>query len=451
VAAAFDAPERSDQTVFRPNPGGRRPPAPAAAAPAVAGQKTTMVPRLSAVAVTELSAPSDEPIMRAAASLLLLLGRLRTALLRAPIGVLPAQIAEGIQKFEAEVRDAGVPADEINAAKYILCATADNVLANLPGEDRSAVLRSGLLSRFFGESADSRRLFEEIERAKSDPTTHYAILELEHACLALGFQGARIPLPASAGSVQDVQRDVFRAMQRVRPTPPRLLSPHWRGQALASHAVGLRVPVWAVAGVAALALFLIYVVLRTSLSGQTDTTAATLAGLTPNTPVAIARRAAVPPPAAVRPSAAQTSQLATIRQALGQEIEDGTLTVDATANQIIVRMTDRVLFQPGRATLLDDVHPVLASIARALESQKGDVKVIGHTDNRPVSNIRFATNFDLSVERARVVAADLKLAMSHPERIDFEGRGGDVPIASNDTPEGRNRNRRIEIVLPRTD
>jgi type VI secretion system protein ImpK len=383
--------------------------------------------------------------------LLLLLGRLRTALLRAPISGLPAQIAEAVQKFEAETRDASVAPDEINTAKYILCATADNVLASLPGEDRTAVLRSGLLSRFFGESSDSRRLFEEIERAKSDPTTHYAILELEHACLALGFQGARIPLPPSAGSVQDVQRDVFRAMQRVRPTPPRLLSPHWRGQALASHAIGLRVPVWAVAGVAAFALFVFYIALRTVLSSQTDTAAHALAGLTPTTPVAIARQAAVPPPAAVQPTPAQTTQLAKIRQALNPEIQDGTLTVDATANQIVIRMADRILFQPGRATLLDDVRPVLASIARVIETQTGGVKVIGHTDNRPVSNMRFATNFDLSVERARVVAVALKASLSRPDRVDFEGRGSDVPIASNNTPEGRNRNRRVEIVIPRTD
>ncbi|VTZ23686.1 hypothetical protein MPC1_14820001 [Methylocella tundrae] len=57
----------------------------------------------------------------------------------------------------------------------------------------------------------------------------------------------------------------------------------------------------------------------------------------------------------------------------------------------------------------------------------------------------------MSLERAKVVGALLKQSLSHPERVETEGKGADAPIASNDTPEGRAKNRRVEIVVPRRD
>ena len=76
--------------------------------------------------------------MRAASPLLLLLGRLRAALIRAPGSGLVAQIAAAIEKCDREMMAAGVPQGEANTAKFALCASADEVLANLPGESAPA-------------------------------------------------------------------------------------------------------------------------------------------------------------------------------------------------------------------------------------------------------------------------------------------------------------------------
>jgi type VI secretion system protein ImpK len=436
-----------DRTIFRPNPAGRRS-VDATVEPAL--KPSAPPPRQPAVQGQDLAAPNDNPVMRAAGPLLLLLGRLRTSLLRVPGSGLTAQIAAAMETCDRAMKSAGVAPEEANTARYVLCATADEVLANLPGADRNPTARSGLMTRFFGESNGGRRFFDELDRVEKNPRAHYFLLELFHACLALGFQGAHQTLPGGAATLLDIRHGLYELLQKTRPAAARPLSAHWQGQALASHAVRLRVPLWTAAGLIALLLFGVFIGFRISLSHRTEAAAASLNALNPVTPVTIGRKVAVAPPPPPPPTQAQVSQLDHIRDVLGPNIAAGTISVDSTANQIVIRITDRALFRPGKSAILDDVRPLMMYIALALDDERA-VKVIGHSDNTPISNARFASNFELSLERAKVVGALLKQSLSRPDRVEAEGKGADVPIASNDTSEGRTKNRRVEIVVPRSD
>lgn len=449
AARPQQAPASPDEgTIFRPNPGGRRPASvlldPAKKPPAPA-------PRQSAVQGLDLSAPNPNPIMQAAGPLLLLLGRLRTAQLRAPGSGLTPQIAAAIEKCERDMRAVGVAAEDVETAKYVLCATADEVLGNLPDEDRNPAFQSGVMTRFYGENNKRSRFFDELERVKQDAPARRQLLELFHACLALGFQGDRQTSPGDAAALQDARRDLSGILQKATPQPQRELSPRWEGQPLASHAVSLRVPLWTAAGIAGLIVFANFVGLRLTLGHHAEAAAQSLIALNPQTPVSIARTAAVAPPPAPPPTQAQASQIDHIRKVLEPNISAGALGVDSSANQIVIHITDRALFQPGKATVLEDVRPLMMFVALALDDEKGAVKVVGHSDNTPISNARFASNFELSLERAKAVGDLLKQSLSRPERVEVEGKGADVPIASNDTAEGRNKNRRVEIVVPRSD
>jgi len=189
---------RGDRTVIRPNPGARRPVAPAApaspqapsAAPQVsypgaaptgsteewistpaAPKPVEQVQRGPDLRLDELAAPNENPIMRAAGPLLLLLGRLRVALLRAPFASLMEQVADAVVFFEKEIRSAGIPEQQANTAKYILCATADDIVQNIPTEDRHVWTQYSMLSRFFGERIGGVRFFEILNYAKLDPIT----------------------------------------------------------------------------------------------------------------------------------------------------------------------------------------------------------------------------------------------------------------------------------------
>jgi type VI secretion system protein ImpK len=101
--------------------------------------------------------------------------------------------------------------------------------------------------------------------------------------------------------------------------------------------------------------------------------------------------------------------------------------------------------------VLDAFKPIAARVAATLDKEPRHIKVVGHTDNTPIKTVRFPSNFELSVERARAVAALLKQGLADPDRVDIEGKGPDVPIASNSTPDGRARNRRVEIFIERSE
>ncbi len=145
------------------------------------------------------------------------------------------------------------------------------------------------------------------------------------------------------------------------------------------------------------------------------------------------------------------TQLQRIRAALAPEIAAGQASADQTANRIIIRVGNIILFNSGSATVLQQFKPVAARVAAALDKEPGYIQVIGHTDNTPISgtNVRFPSNYHLSIERAKNVAALLKLGLANPDRLQTDGKGETAPIADNKTPEGRARNRRVEILIPR--
>ncbi len=125
----------------------------------------------------DLVTVASSPLTRAAASLLLLLGRLRSSLARAGAGQLMDQVAHAIQQFEVDARAAGAPADQIEAAKYALAATADDIVQNLPSEDSRVWTQYSMLVRFFNERMGGVRFFQELDRAKQNPAVN-----LERSC-----------------------------------------------------------------------------------------------------------------------------------------------------------------------------------------------------------------------------------------------------------------------------
>jgi len=104
-------------------------------------------------------------------------------------------------------------------------------------------------------------------------------------------------------------------------------------------------------------------------------------------------------------------------------------------------------FKSGSATVNTAYHPLLERIAEALKTEPGHVQVTGHSDNIPIHTLRFPSNWHLSQARAEAVAELLAAATGTPGRFTAEGRADAEPVADNRTPEGRARNRRVEITL----
>jgi type VI secretion system protein ImpK len=113
----------------------------------------------------------------------------------------------------------------------------------------------------------------------------------------------------------------------------------------------------------------------------------------------------------------------------------------------VVRILNRGMFASGSAAVEPKFAPVLESVGRALATEPGKVEIVGYTDNQPVHTVSFPSNFELSVARAHAARAIIAGALSDPDRLVAEGRGEADPIADNTRPEGREQNRRIEIML----
>jgi type VI secretion system protein ImpK len=473
----FDPFGRSDRTIIRPNPGGRIPAAPAPAEPppvedwavarpmqpqpqqpqaapppAPSGEPVPMAdPAL--LRRRDLDAPHHNPMMRAAHPLLALLGRLRANLAQAPSAHIMDDVAQAIETFEHEVRSAGFSSDQIRVAKYAVCATADDIVQNIPVHDRSLWTQYSMLSRFFGERVGGVRFFEELDRVMKDPGVNYPVLEVMHACLALGFEGIHRTASGGASTLQMIQRRVYDTLRRVRVRGGEDISPHWRGQKIVAHPGRNRIPFWAVASITAMLLFALWIVLRTLLGNGSEAVAASLLRLNPNTPVTIERAVVVPPPPP--PVVVETpdviTQLQRIRATLKDEIAAKLLDANQTANEIIITVGNVSLFASGTAEVKPAFLPIAAKIAATLEKEPGWIKVTGHSDNVPIKTVRFPSNYELSLERAKAVAEIMRPRLTHPDRLQVEGKGDTSPVADNSTPQGRERNRRVEIMIPRED
>ncbi|MBF0379207.1 MAG: flagellar motor protein MotB [Desulfamplus sp.] len=115
----------------------------------------------------------------------------------------------------------------------------------------------------------------------------------------------------------------------------------------------------------------------------------------------------------------------------------------------VITMTDMLLFEKGGAELSDMGIDILRKIASVLSRLAYHVKVKGHTDNVEVNSKVYPSNWELSAARASAVVRLLVESGVNPKYISAEGYAQYKPVATNDTEEGRARNRRVEIVYDR--
>ncbi|MGY4877217.1 MotB family protein [Vreelandella aquamarina] len=143
----------------------------------------------------------------------------------------------------------------------------------------------------------------------------------------------------------------------------------------------------------------------------------------------------------------QTRELAEEVRALLDETGNSEVTqVEVDGFRVVVRIEERGSFMSGSATVTPSFATLLVDMADIFAGLPGTVAIEGHTDNVPIQTSRFESNWDLSAMRAASVANVLLTDEAlEAERILVQGFADTEPRASNDTPEGRAENRRVEI------
>ncbi len=149
--------------------------------------------------------------------------------------------------------------------------------------------------------------------------------------------------------------------------------------------------------------------------------------------------------------AAAEARMRTFRKLLARlrsMIASGKLKVEIRKGRMIVKMSDKILFDPGRTKLKGEGQGALKQLAAVLKDiGTRDFLVAGHTDNIPIKTRRYRSNWELSAARAVQVVKFLQNEGVDPKRLAAAGYSEFDPVGDNSTDDGRRTNRRIEIVL----
>lgn len=142
------------------------------------------------------------------------------------------------------------------------------------------------------------------------------------------------------------------------------------------------------------------------------------------------------------------STYAKLVQSLEPEVENRQVRVWLDARGLVITLNQTAFFHSGAAEFDPAMYPTLGKIAEAIARIDNPIRLEGHTDSLPIHNERFQNNWELSSARSiavlELLAARFEIA---PDRMAVAGYADTAPVSSNDTEEGRARNRRVDIVV----
>lgn len=387
------------------------------------------------------------PIIAAAANLLILFGRLRTQMVEMDAIPLMEHVTREMETFHANCMEAGIEQHEADVARYCLCGTADDIVQNIPGTDRDVWIQYSMVARFYNVRTSGVGFFEEVDKAMQAPAQRFNVLELMLMCLSLGFEGKYRTAAGGAQELARIRASIYESLRRVQGRPDEDISVRWAPVELGGRKRFGANPLWILASASAAILLGVYLTLNMLISNDSSSVVTRLLEIHPEELVGLQRAQAFE---AYIPPEIVTTQLDNLREKLKGPIADGSVAVDTKGDFIFVRVNNLVLFGSGSADVKPEFSLIAIEVAKALDDEPGPVRVLGYTDNIPMSGRgRFKTNQSLSEARAKSVGGVLSDALAVPGRLQIEGKGEVDPIASNKTKDGRAQNRRVEIMIQR--
>ena len=376
----------------------------------------------------------NNPLVIAAKPLLNAIPQIRHSVSYDDLAGLRQCLIDEIRRFEVRGQQVGLPFEVIVGARYCLCTALDEAVALTPWGSSGVWSSSGLLVTFHNETSGGEKFFQLLARLSQNPCEHINLLELINYCLLLGFEGRYRVIDNGRTQLETIKQRLWQMICGVRGACAPPLSVHGEDRPVLRKLWRPMVPLWACVALAGFAASLCYIILNWQLG---DATTPVLAKIyqTPLPEVSIAQ------PTEKLPA------ILNLRGFLRPEIAKGLVAVRDEADRSVVILKGDGLFASASTVVRDRYEPVIDRIAQAMNKVSGRILVVGYSDNVPIRSARFASNYELSLERARSVQKKLQNHLTQPERVNAEGRGEMTPVVPNTTPENRARNRRVEITL----
>ncbi|MBF4661741.1 DotU family type VI secretion system protein [Cronobacter malonaticus] len=379
-------------------------------------------------------ASSNNPLVAAANPLLNAIPQIRHSVSHEDQAGLRQRLIDEIRRFEVRCQQAALPYEVIVGARYCLCTALDEAAALTPWGSRGVWSGSGLLVTFHNETWGGEKFFQLLARLSQNPREHIFLLEMINYCLLLGFEGRYRVMDNGRTQLETIKQRLWQMIRSVRGSYPPPLSPHPEDQPVLRKLWRPVVPLWACVALAGFLACLFFIILNWRLG---DNTSPVLAKIY-QTPL---------PEVTVQQPAREVAPVLNLRGFLRPEIEAGLVAVRDEADRSVVILKGDGLFASASTVVRGRYEPVIDRVAQAMNNVSGKILVVGYSDNVPIRSARFASNYELSLARAESVQKMLQAHLADPNRVKAQGRGEMDPIAPNNTPENRARNRRVEITL----
>lgn len=397
-------------------------------------------------------------IVRSAAPLLNLAHALRHTDAQPDMEQLRRTTIDAIGRYERDLASARISPERARAAHYVVCATVDDVILSKPWGVRAGWARSGLVSTFHMDVTGGDRVFDLLDHFHQSPGANKDLLLLIYLCLSLAFEGRTRVSPRGTLELGRIRDSLYKTLLGQYGVFERELSPHWRGVSAKHKPLRTAVALWTLLSALVLFFALGYLFFTFSLNRASDGTFERLASLPPReTPSVLVQAPPVPvaeapePPAEepvqeAEPEPAPPTRLQNLLAFLQPEVEKRLVSLSDADGRLLIRINNSGLFDVGSADVSTEFRGLLERIGAALASEKFRAVVVGYTDNVPIRTMQFPSNWHLSEARARAVG-EILTSYTGPGAILTEGRADSDPLAGNDTPEGREVNRRTEILV----
>lgn len=375
----------------------------------------------------------SNPLVAAANPLLVLIPQIRQTKSHESPELLRERLVDEIRQFELRAQHAGIPNETILGARYCLCTALDEAAALTAwgGSGRWSV--HSLLVTFHNEAWGGEKFFQLLAKLSQNPAPHRHLLELLYYCLMLGFEGRYRVVDNGRSQLETLKQRLLLLLRNEKQGYAAPLSLHWEDKPILNDIKRLPIPMWVVAVLATAIGIFSYLGMSWALGDKSGRVFADILAIKPPT-VQIATPARHEAP----------DRLA---QYLSPEIRENLLTVRDEADRSVVVLRGDGLFESGSDVIRQQYLPVLSRVADALNNTQGAILVSGFSDNVPIRTVRFPSNWELSQARADAVKKLLDIRLVDKYRVRAEGKGEADPVAPNDSPENRARNRRVEITL----
>jgi type VI secretion system protein ImpK len=389
--------------------------------------KTDMGARLTAVLKAE------NPLIEAAHPLLRALADMPEHLESDAIPLFRSMIEQEVRVFQKLCEQANIRRDHMLGARYCLCTALDEAAMQTAWAKEGtgslgAWIRDGLATTFHEDRQGGDKVYLLIGRLMTEPQEHLDLLEVIYRILCLGFEGRYRLEPDGRRKHEHVRQRLHTEITAQRRAVMPALSPNGLMRAAKRRFAVWDVPVWLTCAVLAFVAFVLFAWFRYQLSTHDNLVRQQISDIGHLTPPPI------------------KAELH-LKDLLRNEIAAGTVSVDEDGHRSVVTFHGDEMFPAGKETVQPDMAPLLARIAAEINKVPGKVTITGYTDNRPVHSRQFASNQALSEERATQVMQTLQAAGVPAKRFEVQGNGEADPIADNATPQGRAKNRRVEIAV----